>query len=161
MGASRRSARENLEFLHNDVEKYDVFLSYNRADQEAVKAIAVKLRDLGLRPWFDIWEVPPFARWQDELQKVISKVKAAAVFYGRSGLGPWEDLEVQALLREFARRRIRMGIVILPGCPRRRPLNAPPFLELFNRVDFRISDPDPMKQLMWGITNTRPQHAHQ
>jgi hypothetical protein len=36
----------------------------------------------------DEWELPPFVRWQDELEKVIEEIKAVAVFIGPSGIGP-------------------------------------------------------------------------
>ena len=35
--------------------EYDVFLSHDGADKAAVEAIAVQLRDEGLRPFFDEW----------------------------------------------------------------------------------------------------------
>lgn len=101
----------------------------------------------------DEWELPPFVRWQDELEKVIEEIKAVAVFIGPSGIGPWEDMEMRAFLEQFARRKIRIGPVLLPGCPKKPRL--PIFMESFGWVDFRTADPDPMSQLIWGIRGER------
>ncbi|MGD0179234.1 MAG: toll/interleukin-1 receptor domain-containing protein [Terriglobales bacterium] len=135
---------------------FDVFICYNSADRSIIRRIAGKLQRLGVRAWLDEWEVPPFVRWQDELQKVIPQLRAAAVFVGPSGVGPWEDIEVHALLQEFARRRIRMGVVLLPGSP--ADPEVPLFMKMFHWVDFRKADPDPINQLVWGITGKRPAH---
>lgn len=132
---------------------YDVFLCYNSEDKESVRKVAEKLKRRGIRPWFDEWEVPPFARWQDELQRAIPRVRAAAVFLGPSGVGPWEDIEIHALLQEFARRRIRLGMVLLTDCPANPRI--PYWMRMFHWVDFRKSNPDPLEQLIWGITGQR------
>jgi len=38
---------------------YDVFLSYSAGDKDVVRDLAVRLRDRGLRVWFDDWEIQP------------------------------------------------------------------------------------------------------
>ena len=45
--------------------------------------------------------------------------------------------------------------ILLPNAPTKPEL--PLFLRQFTWVDFRISDPDPMYQLRWGITGKKPQ----
>ena len=130
-------------------EEFDVFLSYNSKDRQAVIDIGNQLKARGIRPWLDLWEITPFTRWQDELQRVIPSIKAVAVFVGPSGIGPWEDIEINAFLEEFAKRKIHMGLVFLPGCvdiP-----DVPIFLKSFQAVDYRISTPNPIEQLVWGI----------
>ena len=39
--------------------KYDVFLSHNQADKSRVRWLAERLRDTGLRFWFDKWVIKP------------------------------------------------------------------------------------------------------
>jgi hypothetical protein len=39
--------------------QFDVFLSHNNVDKPAVEALARKLRDVGLNPWFDKWCLVP------------------------------------------------------------------------------------------------------
>jgi hypothetical protein len=36
---------------------FDVFLCHNPADKPAVKAIGERLKDAGVKPWLDEWEL--------------------------------------------------------------------------------------------------------
>jgi nucleotide-binding universal stress UspA family protein/tetratricopeptide (TPR) repeat protein len=132
---------------------FDVFLRYNRADQPAVEEVARQLMKLGIRPWFDQWQLRPGLPWQDELERQIEKIKSAAVFVGKEGIGPWQDMEQDAFLREFRKRRCPVIPVILPegGEEPRLPI----FLAGMTWVDFRSQAPDPMERLIWGITGKR------
>jgi len=47
---------------------YDVFLSYNSQDRDAVTQIAEALQAAGLRPFLDAWFLPIGKPWDDELQ---------------------------------------------------------------------------------------------
>ena len=37
--------------------RYDVFLSHNTTDKDAVEEIARKLKSKGIRPWLDKWDL--------------------------------------------------------------------------------------------------------
>jgi hypothetical protein len=132
---------------------FDVFISYNRTDQPAVEKVAKQLEKLGLKPWLDVWQLRPGLPWQDELERQIESIKSAAVFVGKAGVGPWQDLEQDAFLREFRKRRCPVIPVILPegGDEPKLPI----FLAGMTWVDFRSQDPDPMELLIWGITGKR------
>ena len=133
---------------------FDVFLCYNSRDKSQVMAIGERLKERGVLPWLDIWEIRPGIRWQKELQKNIKSVKSAAVFIGPRGAGPWQELEVESLLQEIARRNRPVIPVILegrPGIPR-----LPAFLSSWHMVDMRKPIPDPFEQLLWGITGEKP-----
>jgi len=132
---------------------YDVFLCYNRIDQDEVRKIGELLKQKGVLPWFDEWELRPGLPWQRELEKQIRKIKAVAVFVGRKGMGPWQDLEQAAFLREFVGRKCPVVPVILDNVPRSPKL--PVFLKGMTWVDFRRQEPDPLKQLIWGVTGER------
>jgi len=137
---------------------YDVFLSYNSKDREKVMRIGERLKEQGILPWLDEWEIRPGEQWPKVLQDNIKRIKSAAVFIGPKGVGPWEDLEQMAFLQEFVDRKKRkqeclLIPVVLPG--RKNPPKLPPFLRLFHCVDFRKSEPDPLEQLIWGITGKR------
>jgi hypothetical protein len=129
---------------------FDVFLCHNSADKPQVIAIAERLKEEGILPWLDIWEIPPGTRWQKELNKQLRKVRSAAVFVGARGPGPWQDLEMETLLQDIGRRKRPIIPVILPG--RRGNPRLPGFLDMWHRVDMRVPDPDPFQQLIWGIT---------
>jgi hypothetical protein len=132
---------------------YDVFLCYNRRDDESVRAIAERLMDRGILPWLDVWDIRPGTRWQDELVKRLKSIKAVAVFRGPGGRSPWQELEVGDALGRFARQHRPLIPVILEGVPGKPAF--PAFLDGWHRVDMRQPDPDPFEQLIWGITGKK------
>jgi nucleotide-binding universal stress UspA family protein len=131
--------------------QFDIFFSYAGADREAVLEIAKRLKTRGIRAWVDVQELRPGFPWQEALETQIRNVKAAAVFVGTKGIGPWQDMEQAALLRQFVKRRCPVIPVILPGCPRKVP-DLPVFLESMHWVDCRDAAVDPIEHLMYGIT---------
>jgi hypothetical protein len=73
---------------------------------------------------------------------------------GNSGIGPWQNEEIQAFLSQFIERKCPVIPTIL-GSATTTP-ELPWTLKNRHRVDFRVSDPDPLKQLIWGITRQKP-----
>ncbi|HEY1625368.1 MAG TPA: TIR domain-containing protein [Streptosporangiaceae bacterium] len=138
---------------------FDVFLCYNSRDREQVTRIGGRLKERGILPWLDVWEIRPGTRWQQDLRRRIKSIKSAAVFIGPTGAGPWQELEVESLLAEIARRHRPIIPVILDGRQGRPRL--PAFLDLWHVVDMREAEPDPFGQLLWGITGDRPEHHGQ
>ena len=136
---------------------YDVFLCHNTKDKPQVMAIGERLKERGILPWLDIWEIRPGTRWQKELQRNIRSVRSAAVFIGSRGTGPWQELEVEAALQEFVRRNRPVIPVILSG--RQGTPRLPTFLGSWHMIDMRHPDPDPFVQLVWGITGEKPDRA--
>ena len=136
--------------------QYDVFLCHNSQEKAELEKIREQLRRRGVYTWLDKYDFEPFRRWQDQLEEIIPQIKAVAVFIGSSGVGPWEDIEMREFLVEFAKRKIRMGLVILPGCSDELMNTVPRFMRSFHWVDFRHSKPNPMEQLLWGITGVKP-----
>jgi small GTP-binding protein len=132
---------------------FDVFLCHNEADKAEVKKIGEQLKERGILPWLDEWELPPGQPWQRLLEEQIPRIKSAAVFVGAEGIGPWQRQELDAFLREFARRECPVIPVVLPTATKQPKL--PLFLEGVTWVDFRRPDPDPMERLVWGITKER------
>ncbi|MEM8961333.1 MAG: toll/interleukin-1 receptor domain-containing protein [Acidobacteriota bacterium] len=132
---------------------YDVFLCYNSRDRVAVEPIARKLQEQGLEPWLDIWCLRPGIPWIKEIETQLPLIRAAIVFVGAEGIGPWQDHEIDSLLREFVRRGCPVIPTILPDCGQQPEL--PLFLRGMTWVDFRTDQPDPMSQLFWGITGEK------
>ena len=85
--------------------KFDVFLCHNGKDKQIVKNIGEELKVQNIRPWLDEWELQPGLPWQRIIEAQIGNIKSAAVCVGKDGLGPWQEIEMEALLREFVRRR--------------------------------------------------------
>ena len=128
----------------------DVFLCHNLKSKPAVKRIGRRLERRGIRPWLDEWQLRPGVSWQRSLEDQIQNIKSAAVFVDDTGIGPWQDQELQAFLREFVRRTCPVIPVILPGT--RGVPDLPVFLRGNVSVDFRKRNPRPLDQLIWGIT---------
>ena len=137
-------------------ESYDVFLSYNSKDKVEVKKIADALKAQGIAPWLDEWELPPGRPAQRRLEAEITKSKSAAIFIGKEGMGPWQHMELDAFIHQFIDRDCSVIPVILSDAPPGKP-QLSPFLGIMTWVDFREQEPDPMKQLIWGITNKKPE----
>ncbi|KAM3101543.1 toll/interleukin-1 receptor domain-containing protein [Phormidesmis sp. 146-12] len=141
--------------MMRDEPEWNVFLCHNSQEKPHVEEIRHHLQDQGIKTWLDKYDFEPFRPWQDQLEEVIDQVKSAAIFVGSSGVGPWEDIEMRLFLDEFVSRKLRMGLVILPGCSNEIIDRVPRFYKHFHRVDFRQQSPDPMGQLFWGITGQR------
>jgi hypothetical protein len=134
--------------------KQQVFLCYNSGDRQEVRRLDEQLRANGVGTWFDERDLRPGTPWIRELQRLISQVGAAAVCVGKSGIGPWQTEEIEAFLLELKKRECPLIPVILPDCEATPAL--PPFLGTRHWVDFRRDDPDPLRQLIWGVTGERP-----
>jgi hypothetical protein len=135
-------------------ETFDVFLCHNTADKPMVRRIGQRLKEAGILPWLDVEELPPGQPWQPLLEKQIKNIRAAAVCFGAAGIGPWQEREMYGFLNAFARRGSPVIPLLLPDAPSVPDL--PIFLAEMTWVDFRCPDPDPLAQLIWGITGTRP-----
>ena len=138
----------------SNAEIFDVFLCHNSEDKPAVREIAQKLAEKNIRPWLDENEIRPGTTWQTALGEQIKGIKSAAVFVGNSGIGPWQDEEIQAFLSQFVDRKCPVIPTILASANTTPEL--PWTLNNRHRVDFRVPDPDPIKQLIWGITGQKP-----
>lgn len=134
---------------------FDVFLCHHGADKREVKRVGEQLKARGYLPWLDEWELAPGQPWRPELEAQIESIRAAAVFIGADGTGPWQSLELSALLRQFIERGCPVIPVILPSVSVPRP-RLPTFLHDFTWVDFRVEDPAPLERLIWGITQVKP-----
>jgi energy-coupling factor transporter ATP-binding protein EcfA2 len=135
----------------NMLRECDVFLSYHSADQLEVVEIAKELRKRGIDVWLDIWEIPPGSLWQKVIEEQIGNSRTAAVFFGKE-TGPIQWEEEQAFVIESTGRTCPVIPVIL----RSFASNLPRLLRNRTYVDFRKSSPDPLGELIWGITGKRP-----
>lgn len=132
---------------------FDVFLCHNSEDKSAVVEIARQLQAQNIKPWLDIWELRPGFEWIDILEQQIEQIKAAAIFIGDSGIGPWHNKELKAFLVEF-QQDYPIIPVLLKSAPKEPDL--PLFIRGKTWVDFRLEDPDPLGQLIWGVNGIKP-----
>jgi hypothetical protein len=155
-GATQGGSNKEQQAMAQDAksEEFDVFLCHNSQDKPQVKEIARQLQARGLKPWLDESQLPPGLPWQRALEEQIEQIKSAAVFVGKNGRGPWQNMELEAFLREFVSRKCPVIPVVLADAPDKPEL--PIFLRGMTWVDFRKKEPDPIKQLIWGITSKKP-----
>ena len=138
-------------------EIFDVFLCHNSEDKPAVREISKKLAEKTIKPWLDE-QIRPGTSWQTALGQQIESIKSAAVFVGESGLGPWQNQEIQSLLSQFVKRQCPVIPTVLPSA--KATPDLPWRLANLHWVDLRVINPDPLKQLIWGITGERPNEQH-
>jgi hypothetical protein len=130
-------------------DKYDVFLCHNSEDKPEIRRIADELIKLGIKPWLDEREIIPGSLWESTLEEQISNIKSVAIFVGKSGIGPYQSIEIQDFIEESYDRQCPLIPVFLPSA--RGTPNWPNLLKRFHTVDFRNPTPDPLQQLFRGI----------
>jgi tetratricopeptide (TPR) repeat protein len=95
---------------------YDVFISYNSLDHDAVLKVAEALRSRGLVPFLDRWYLVPGTNWIDALEKPLASCRSVAIFLGLHGLGRWQQRERDlALDRQAKDQSFPVIPVLLPG----------------------------------------------
>lgn len=141
-----------------DGHPYDCFLSHNSRDKPAARALAQRLRTVGVSVWLDEQELPPGQEWQPGLERGIRASGSIAVLVGGQGMGPWQDQEVQFALNLAVRDRRPVIAVLLPGAPEAPDL--PLGLAIRTWVDLRPDanghDNAAFERLIWGITGVKP-----
>ncbi len=138
---------------------YDVFLSHNNSDKQAVEAIAHTLAEHGINPWLDKWNLVPGDPWQPKIEQALAQSATCAVFLGPSGIGPWQHEEMRAAIdRRVAGRAFRVIPVLLPGADRGHRDKLPTFLVATTWVEFRttLEDSDALHRLICGIRGMEP-----
>jgi hypothetical protein len=135
---------------------FDVFMAHNSADKPAVIELGRRLRAAGVYPWIDVEQIPPGRWFQDVIQAVIPRVRAAAIFIGRSGMGRWQALEIRTFITACVERGLPVIPVLLPGASEIWPDVL--FLRELNYVQFvgGLDDEHALGRLVWGITGAKP-----
>lgn len=132
---------------------YDVYICYDEGDEAGVMKIGEQLKTCGILPWFDAVDMRPGVPKKLQQEEQIKKVSAAAMFIGQHVIKRGQLLQIYAFIEQYIDRECSVIPVLLPDAPKKPEL--PPFLAEFGWVDFRKQVPDPLKQLIWGITGER------
>jgi len=137
--------------------KFDLFLSHNSKDKAAVLKIAEALLKKGIRPWLDVWQLPPGTPVTDALEEAIQTIPCAGLCFGPADIGKWHIMEIRAYLEGWAAKDARMIPIILPGAEKT------PELPLFVRQtlwvdmrDWQQGDSDALYRLVCGILDKAP-----
>ena len=132
-----------------------VFLSYNRKDKGSVAVLAQKLEEQGIEFWRDEDKLRPGEDWIPEIQKAIAACSAAAIFYGPSGPGTWQQQEEQMALRRSVNAPAEFNVipVLLPGgeIPKESILGNRTWVEFPD-----LHDRGALSRLIWGIDGIVP-----
>ncbi len=73
-----RAAAQSTLQGKKDTKDFDVFLCHNTVDKPAIKQIGEQLKERGILPWLDEWELRPGLPWQRLLEEQISQIKTYA-----------------------------------------------------------------------------------
>jgi len=85
--------------------KYDIFLSYSRKDHQWVQDFVSALRKAGVRAWFDVQDLAPGDRWEDQIQDALRQSSTLVVILTPDSVSsPWTFFELGAAVAD--RKRI-------------------------------------------------------
>ena len=132
---------------------YDAFLCHSSSDAATVAAIALRMRETGIRYWLDAEQITLGDGITEKIEDGLRRSRRVLVFISRSlRRSRWCRAEYGALLsREFAGHSGRGVIpVVLDDCPAD---DIPMLLFDKSRIDAR--DPEAMATLMSVLTGDR------
>lgn len=134
---------------------FDVFVSHHSGDRNVALDLCEMLRTQGINPWIDHEQLRPGAWVQHDIRSAINATPCALICLGPRGLGPWQTLEIDALVERCVAGETRLIPTLLPG------VSALPdellFLRPLNFVRFgrSVFEVEPLRELVWGITGER------
>lgn len=125
---------------------WDVFLCHSNQDKPQVRCLANGLRNAGLNPWLDEQQLDPAVSFITEMSKAIQTIGIAVVAWGPNSPGRWQLKEIEFLQKAAVEEGVRLIPVVLEGVE--RDPEWPVFMDLLQRIDFRKSGSDAMRQLI-------------
>lgn len=130
---------------------FDVFLSYPAPQRADVERIAHALKAGGLKPWLDGWEVVPGSEFTGEIERVMTRSRAFAVFIGPEGVGVWQRREISSACAA-AKRGVRLVPVLLGSASWQA---VPPLLRAYSHVQIAdAADSSGIEKLIRGLTHS-------
>ena len=108
---------------------HDVFVSYSRADREAVVELVGGLDARGLKAWVDLKDIPPSAEWMAEIRVAIEASDGYLVVVSPSLAGSEVCAEELGLAREAGKRIV--PVMVRPT----DPASVPGALAALNWID--------------------------
>jgi hypothetical protein len=141
--------------------RYEVFLSHSGADKPQVEDLARRLRQAGIEPFLDKWNLVPGQPWQEAIEEALGQSASCAVMVGSGPFGPWHHEEMRAALEHRvsgSRGKLPVIPVLLPGAKRPQDQDLPMFLRRLLWVDFQegLHDEQAFHRLVCGIRGIAP-----
>lgn len=133
---------------------YDVFLSHNSQDKPRVRALAEKLRDAGLRVWFDEWVIKPGGDGDLATKGGLAASRTQVLCLSPAALGSdWVTLERSTVLfRDPTNAGRRFIPLLLADC------GLPDALRRYKSVDYRVETKAAFAELL-AACGSEPESA--
>jgi WD40 repeat protein len=124
--------------------QYDVFLSHNSQDKPRVRKLAERLRDAGLRVWFDEWVIWPGDDIYLAIERGLEAARVQVLCLSPAALGSeWVVLERSTVLfRDPTNAGRRFIPLLLEDC------ELPDTLRRYKYVDFREEAKTALEELL-------------
>jgi hypothetical protein len=137
---------------------FDVYVSYRRVDRDAVGAVAKRLKERGLRLFFEEEDLSIGDDFSEATRRSLEQSHACAIFVGPSGEYPWR----QESFRAAVEARIKVGgfklvPILLPGASIPTVDDLPPYLAgmQWHRIE-GLHDEHDIEQLARVLTTDAP-----
>ena len=135
-------------------DEFHVFLSHNSKDKSPIRKLKSLLEERGIKCWLDEDELQPGVPWPKLLEEGIRQSRSVIVAVADSGLGPWEEEEMNAALMLAVRGKRPVIPVLLPESNSTPQL--PMFLSSRTWVDLSAGyTPEGLNRVIWGITGIK------
>jgi len=123
---------------------YDVFLSHNSRDKPQVRKLAERLKEAGLRVWFDDWVIRPGDDIYLAIERGLEAARVQVLCLSPSALGSeWVTLERNTVLfRDPTNAGRRFVPLLLADCA------LPDTLRRYKYLDFRHETPAAYDELL-------------
>lgn len=123
---------------------YDVFLSHNSADKPRVRKLAERLKQAGLRVWFDEWVIKAGDDIYLAIERGLEAARVQVLCLSPAALGSeWVALERSTVLfRDPTNQGRRFVPLLLADC------KLPDTLRRYKYVDFRQETPAAFDELL-------------
>jgi small GTP-binding protein len=130
---------------------FDVFLSHSSNDKPVVRTLADRLKNAGLKVWFDEWEIQLGDPIHSKIRDGLERSRILLLFMSRNGFGSdWAALEYQTILfTDPLNRKRRFVPIYVDG-------DIPAVLRPFKYLDWRTQTEDAYRSLSLACRATPP-----
>ena len=132
--------------------EYDVFLSHNKADKPCVRELACRLRDSGIRVWFDEWVIQPGDDIYLAIEHGLESSQILVLCLSAAALGAdWVAMERSTVLFRNPTNQMRRFLpILLAEC------RLPDALARYKYLDYTGADETTFQALLAAIRNRTP-----
>ena len=145
----RRRAQRQLALAGGEAHGLDVFICYNNLDAVHARRVADGLRRRKINVWHDERNLQLGSPIASVIAEAIDGCKVSLVLLGQHGVGPFQELELEALIeKQYRQRRAAMAEAVI--CPvLLTPSTTTPFkLGVVGRSAFTLGDDDSRLDLL-------------